>query len=63
MPRKSGKHCVRQEHWTAVAILLGLISIVYSDLSHWKSDQRPQNTEPKLNHWAIGPPPAQALPN
>ena len=31
-----------QEHWTAVSTLLGLISSVYCNLHHWRSNQRPQ---------------------
>ena len=40
-------HNIRK-HWTAVLILLGLISSVYHDLHHWRSKQRPQIAEPKL---------------
>ena len=35
---------------TAISTLLGLISSVYRDFPHWKSNQRPQNAEPKLDH-------------
>ena len=43
--------CDIQKHWTAVLTLLGLLSNVYRDLLHWKSNQQPQNAEPKLlNH-------------
>ena len=40
-------HDIRK-HWTAVSTLLGLISSAYRDLRHWRSDQWPQITEPKL---------------
>ena len=39
-----------QKHWTAFSTLLGLISSVYCDLTHWRSNQRLQNAEPKLDH-------------
>ena len=39
------------EHWTAVSTLLGLISSVYSNLHHWRSNQRPQIAVPKLHCW------------
>ena len=37
--------------WTAVSTLLGLISSVYRDLPHWRSNQQSHNAEPKLYHW------------
>ena len=40
-------HDIR-EHWTGVSTLLGLISSVYSNLHHWRSNQRPQIAVPKL---------------
>ena len=40
-------HDIRK-HWTAFSTLLGLISTVYRDLHHWKSNQRPLIAEPKL---------------
>ena len=44
------------EHWAAVSTLLGLIRSVYRDPPpHWKLNQRPQNAEPKIYHWATGP--------
>ena len=36
------------KHWTAVSTLLGLISSVYHDLNHWRSNQQPQIAEQKL---------------
>ena len=36
------------EHWTAVSTLLGLISSVYHNLYHLRSNQRPQIAVPKL---------------
>ena len=44
-----------QNHGTAVPTLLRLINSVYHDLSHWRSNQRPQNVEPKLYNSATGP--------
>ena len=44
-----------QKHWTAVSTLLGLTNSIYHDLPHWRSNQWPQNAEPKLYHWAISP--------
>ena len=43
------------KHWTAVLTLFGLISNLYHNLPHWRSNQWPQNAEPKLNHWATNP--------
>ena len=34
-----------RKHWTALSTLLGLISSVYHDFSHLKSNKRPQNAE------------------
>ena len=42
------------QHWTAVSILLGLISSAHCDLHHWRSNQQPQYAEaetPPLGHW------------
>ena len=50
--RRRLAHDIRK-HWTAVSIILSLISGLYRDLSNWKSNQRPQNAEPKLYNWAI----------
>ena len=52
-----------RNHRTAVSTKLGLISCDYLDPSHWRSNQWPQNAEPKLYHWATGPLCTQALPN
>ena len=41
-----------REHWTAVSTLLGLISCVYRNLHHRRSNQRPQTEVPKLYTWA-----------
>ena len=41
MTRKPGKHSVRHmEHWTAISTLLGIISSLYRDLHHWRSNQQ-----------------------
>ena len=39
--RRTLTHDIRK-HWTAVSTLLGMISSVYHDLHHWRSNQRPQ---------------------
>ena len=44
-------HNIR-EYWTADSTLLGLISSVYCNLHHWRSNQRPQITVLKLYNWA-----------
>ena len=33
---------VEREHWTSVSTLLGLISSVYRNIHHWRSNQRLQ---------------------
>ena len=49
---RTSTHKIR-EHWTAVSTLLSLISSVYRNLHHWRSNQRPQcrnsTTEPPVN--------------
>ena len=45
-------HNIRK-HWTAVSTLLGLISSVYRDLPHRRSNHH--NAEQKLYHWATNP--------
>ena len=44
-------HDIR-EHWTSVSTLLGLISSIYRDLHHWRSNERPQIAVPNLYNWA-----------
>ena len=44
-------HDIRK-HWTAVSTLLGLISSVYRNLHHWRSNQWPQIEVPKPYNWA-----------
>ena len=44
MTRKSGKH-LHAKHWTAVSILLGLISRAHRDLHHRRSNQQPHYEE------------------
>ena len=51
------------KHWTAVSTFLGLISSVYHDLPHWRSNQQLQIAEPKLYHWAIRLYCTQVTPN
>ena len=51
------------KHWTAVLTLLGLISSVYHDLHHWRSNQWPQIEELKLYNWANSPYRTQVMPN
>ena len=50
-------------NWTAVLILLGIISNVYHDLPHWRSNQQPQNEELKPYHWATDSHHTQVMPN
>ena len=52
-----------QKHSTADSTLLSLISSVYRDLPHWRSNQRPQITEPKLYKWTNSPHHTQVTPN
>ena len=52
-----------QEHWTAVSTLLGLISSVYRNLHHWRSNQQPQIAVPKLYNWATSSYRTQVMPN
>ena len=64
MTRKSGKHSMQHtKPWTVISTLLGLISYIFHNLHHWRSNQWPQKAELKLYHWAINPQRAQALPN
>ena len=60
--RRTLTHDIRKQ-WTAVSILLSLISSVYRDLPHWRPNQRPQITEPKLYSWDINPYRTQVMPN
>ena len=39
---------VIRKHWTTVSTLLSLISSIYRDLHHWRSNQRPHIAKPKL---------------
>ena len=55
-------HDIR-EHWIAVSTLLGLISSVYPNLHHWRSNQRPQFAVPKLYNWAMSLYRTQVTPN
>ena len=55
-------HDIRK-HCTAVSTLLGLISSVYRDLHHWRSNHRPQIAEPKLYNWTNNPYRTQVTPN
>ena len=48
-----------RKYWTAVSTLIGLISSVYRDLHHWKSNQQPQITVSKIYFWATRPHPIQ----
>ena len=53
----------KQKHWTAVLTLLGLISNVYHDLHHLRSNQQPQIAESKLYNWVNNPYFTQGMPN
>ena len=52
-----------QEHWTVVSTLLSLISRVYRNLHHCRSNQRPHIAVPKLYNWAISSYRTQVTPN
>ena len=52
-----------RQHWTAISTLSGLISCVYRDLHHWRSNQRSQIAEPKLYNWAISSYRTSVMPN
>ena len=47
LSRGTPMHDIRK-HWSTVSTLLGLISSVYRDLNHWRSNQRLQIAVPKL---------------
>ena len=49
MTRKSGTH-LHKKRWTAVSILLGLISSAHRDLHHWRSNHQPQAETLPLGH-------------
>ena len=54
--RKLGKHSHgTYEDCTTVSTLFSLISCVYRDLQHWRSNQQPQHAKPKLFDWATSP--------
>ena len=55
-------HDIR-EHWTAVSTLLGLISSMYRNLHHWRSNQGPKIAVPKLYNWATSSYHTQVTPN
>ena len=52
-----------REQWTPASTLLGLISSVYRDLRHWRSNQWPQIAVLKLCNWAISSHRTQVTPN
>ena len=52
LPENLANTCTRK-HWTAVSTALGLISSVYYDLHHWRSNQQPLIAEPKIYNRAI----------
>ena len=52
-----------RKHWTTVLTLLGLISSVYHDLHHWRSNPWPHIAEAKLYNWATSPYCTQAMSN
>ena len=60
--RRTLTHNIRK-HWTAVSALLGLISNVYHDLHHWRSNQWPKIAVPKLYDWGINLHHTQVMPN
>ena len=60
--QRTPTHDIRK-HWKVISTLLGLISSVYSDLHHWRSNQRPQIAEPKFYNWANSSFCTQVTPN
>ena len=52
-----------REHWIDVSTLLGLISSIYRNLHHRRSNQRQQIAVPKLNNCANSSYCIQATPN
>ena len=64
MTRKSGRHCM----WL-METLNNCFNLIRSHQQHklwspfWRSNQCPQNAEPKLNHCATDPHRTQAMPN
>ena len=60
--RQTPRHGI-QEHWTAVSTLLGIISSVYRNLHHWRSNQQLQIAVPKFYNWATGSYHTQVTPN
>ena len=57
--RRTPTHDIRKQ-WAAISTVLGLIC---RDLPSWSSNQRSQNAEPKLYHWANSPHHTQVMPN
>ena len=55
-------HDIR-EHWTAVSLLLSVISSVYRNLTNRRSNQRPQMAVPKFNNRATSSYRIQMTPN
>ena len=60
--RQTLMHDIRK-HWTTVLTLLGLISSIYHDFSHWRSNQQPQIAVPKLYSGATSSYRPQVMPN
>ena len=53
----------KRKHWTAVSTLSRLISSVYRNIHHWRSNQRPQIAVPKFYNWAPSSYRTQVTPN
>ena len=60
MTRKSSNICTR--HTGTLDSCFHFIRS-HHDLPHWRSNQQPQNAEPKLYHWHISPHCTQVTPN
>ena len=51
------------EHWTAVSTFLGVLSWLYRNPHHWRSNQQPQIVVPEIYNRAISPLHTQVTPN
>ena len=62
MTRKSGEH-LHTIYRNTVSTFLGLISSVYRNIYHWRSNQQPQIGVLKLYNWATSSYRTQVIPN
>ena len=65
MTRKSGEH-LRATYGNTGQLFRTYkdsSAVLYRDLHHWKSNQWPQNADPKFYHWAVSSLRTQVMPN